>query len=199
MINEEPPNNPSPKGKPMNQASSAPKETAGGDKGIGKKKAAIGGPSAGSIRNKKKKAAPLGKGGNGAKGGNGKVPKNGKIPKNGKAPQIPLDEAPTVLSGPAPAGTQPPEGGVKAETTIQNRLGLHARAATKLSQILEEFDAEVYLVRGENAADAKSILDLLGLCCPRNTRVEIVSVGKDARKALDAAVSLIENNFGEEE
>jgi phosphotransferase system HPr (HPr) family protein len=105
-----------------------------------------------------------------------------------------------ILDGsPLPPGLVGSGRGMKAPATIQNRLGLHARAATRLSQILEDFDAEVWLVRGDVAADAKSILDLLGLCCPRNTEVEIVSAGKDAREALEATLSLIESNFGEEE
>jgi phosphotransferase system HPr (HPr) family protein len=77
-------------------------------------------------------------------------------------------------------------------------LGLHARAATKLSQALEGYDAEIWLAKGDSVADAKSILDLLGLSCTRNTPIAIFSAGKDARAALDTAVNIIENNFGEE-
>ena len=130
---------------------------------------------------RKKKTGPSGR----ARGGGG--------PELGPSPAGP-EQGPSSLPEALAGGM-----GLRAEVTIQNRLGLHARAATKLSQVLEEYDAEVWLLRGGALADAKSILDLLGLCCPRNTPVEVMSAGKDAREALTAAVALIEDNFGEDE
>ncbi|MDR2459972.1 MAG: HPr family phosphocarrier protein [Deltaproteobacteria bacterium] len=89
--------------------------------------------------------------------------------------------------------------GFSAQSIILNRLGLHARAAARLAQAVENYDAEIYLSKGDMKADAKSILDLIGLCAPRNTKIEISSYGPEAQKALMAAVKLIEDNFGEAE
>jgi phosphotransferase system HPr (HPr) family protein len=113
---------------------------------------------------------------------------------NNKKEAFAHTETPPVLPNALSVGQH-----LRAESTISNRLGLHARAATKLSLALEDLDAEIYLVKGNNMADAKSILDLLGLSCTRNTTVEILCSGKEAQKALDTALFLIENNFGEEE
>ncbi|MDR2352828.1 MAG: HPr family phosphocarrier protein [Deltaproteobacteria bacterium] len=85
------------------------------------------------------------------------------------------------------------------ETEIINRLGLHARAAARLAAVLEDFESEVYLARGDIFADARSILDLIALNCSRNTRVMVLANGPDAQKALGAAVNIIENGFGEDE
>ncbi|MDR3153762.1 MAG: HPr family phosphocarrier protein [Deltaproteobacteria bacterium] len=85
------------------------------------------------------------------------------------------------------------------ESVISNRLGLHSRAAARLSQALENFDCEIYLEKGELRADAKSVLDLLSLCCPCNTKVTVLSRGPEAESALLAARSIIQDRFGEEE
>jgi phosphotransferase system HPr (HPr) family protein len=82
---------------------------------------------------------------------------------------------------------------------IRNRLGLHSRAAARLSQALEPYDCEISLEKGDLRADAKSILDLLSLCCPCNTRVTVTAEGPDAEAALMAAKEIIRNRFGEDE
>jgi phosphocarrier protein FPr len=88
---------------------------------------------------------------------------------------------------------------MKDHSLIRNRLGLHSRAAARLSQALEPFDCEIYIEKGELRADAKNILDLISLCCPSNTRVTLLARGPEARPAIDAAKEMISNRFGEDE
>jgi phosphotransferase system HPr (HPr) family protein len=88
---------------------------------------------------------------------------------------------------------------IKEQSLIRNRLGLHSRAAARLSQALEPFDCEIYLEKGEHRADAKNILDLISLCCPSNTRVTLVARGPEAGVAIEAAKEMIHNRFGEDE
>ncbi|MDR1035729.1 MAG: HPr family phosphocarrier protein [Deltaproteobacteria bacterium] len=88
---------------------------------------------------------------------------------------------------------------IREQSLIRNRLGLHSRAAARLSQALEPFDCEIYIEKGEIRADAKNILDLISLCCPSNTRVTLVARGPEAGPAIDAAREIIHNRFGEDE
>jgi phosphotransferase system HPr (HPr) family protein len=86
-----------------------------------------------------------------------------------------------------------------AESVIRNRLGLHSRAAARLAQAIEDFDCEIYLEKGDYRADARSILDLLSLCCPCNTKVTLLASGPEAERALETARRVIHDRFGEEE
>ncbi|MFH1092400.1 MAG: HPr family phosphocarrier protein [Pseudomonadota bacterium] len=84
------------------------------------------------------------------------------------------------------------------ETTITNRLGLHARAAARLVQLTERFRSEVFMEKDGQAADVKSVLALLTLDCPMGTRVVLRARGKDAESALSAIAGLVQDKFGEE-
>lgn len=82
--------------------------------------------------------------------------------------------------------------------TIQNSLGLHARAAAKFVQTASRFKCAVWLARDGQEVDGKSILDILTLACLKDTQVEIKAVGRDALKAVKALEKLINDKFGEE-
>lgn len=84
------------------------------------------------------------------------------------------------------------------ELTITNRLGLHARAAARLVQLLQQFQSEVEMEKGPEVVDAKSVLSLLTLECPMGTKVVVRARGEDSAPALAAVVNLIESKFGEE-
>jgi phosphotransferase system HPr (HPr) family protein len=89
--------------------------------------------------------------------------------------------------------------GVKLSRTvvIPNELGLHARAAAKIAKLAEKASSDVYLVKDDEEADAKSILDVIGLYCPAGSEVEVrITDPKDA-KVLNRVVRLIEAGFGE--
>ena len=87
---------------------------------------------------------------------------------------------------------------VRKEFTIRNKLGLHARAAAKIVQTSSQFQSRICIIKNGREADAKSMLDILTLSCPRGTRIELLAEGKDAAEALAALAVLFDNKFGEE-
>jgi len=82
--------------------------------------------------------------------------------------------------------------------TLTNRRGLHARAATKLVQCCQPFDARVTVWRGNQQADTGNIMSLLILAAPCGTELEISAEGKDAEAALEAITALFEARFDED-
>ena len=87
----------------------------------------------------------------------------------------------------------------KAETEITNKLGLHARAAAKLTQQASRFAAEVWLSRGERRVNAKSIMGVMMLAAGKGSRITVETAGADADAALAAILALITDKFGESE
>lgn len=83
--------------------------------------------------------------------------------------------------------------------TITNKLGLHARAATKLVQLANMFAADIQLTQGDNTAPANSVLALMMLESGQGKTVEVTCKGKDAQAAMQAISELIENKFDESE
>jgi len=82
---------------------------------------------------------------------------------------------------------------------LRNRLGLHARAASRLVQTATGFESEVWLARDSRRVNAKSIMGVLMLAAPVGTELELECAGPDADAAADAIVALIEDRFGEPE
>ncbi|HHE73611.1 MAG TPA: HPr family phosphocarrier protein [Desulfobacteraceae bacterium] len=83
------------------------------------------------------------------------------------------------------------------DVVIVNELGLHARSAAKIAQLAQQANADIWLEKDGEWADAVSIIDLLSLGCPQGTQVSVaISDGQDIN-ILDALVDLIENGFGE--
>lgn len=82
--------------------------------------------------------------------------------------------------------------------TLTNRRGLHARAATKLVQCCQPFDARVTVRRGDQQADAGNIMSLLILAAPCGTELEVCTEGEDAEAALEAITALFEARFDED-
>ena len=82
--------------------------------------------------------------------------------------------------------------------TIVNQLGLHARAATKLAQLCQQFDARIELQQEGRTADASSVLALLMLASSKGKNVEVITHGNQAQAALQSVVQLIESGFDEE-
>jgi phosphocarrier protein HPr len=87
----------------------------------------------------------------------------------------------------------------QAEAEIVNKLGLHARAAAKLTQVAGAFAAEVWLSRNGRRVNAKSIMGVMMLAAGKGSRVLIEADGEDAEGALAAVVRLIAERFGEQE
>ncbi|HAS64412.1 MAG TPA: HPr family phosphocarrier protein [Vibrio sp.] len=83
---------------------------------------------------------------------------------------------------------------------IQNRLGLHARAAVKLVELAQSFDAILTIQSHEGkTATADSVMGLLMLESAQGEHVTILSEGNDATSALEAVCQLIEHKFDEDE
>ena len=85
-----------------------------------------------------------------------------------------------------------------AELTIKNRLGLHARAAAKLVRAAGGYQAEIRVVKDGEIADARSVLSLISLGCAYDSRIVIEAEGVDAKNAVMALSSIVEERFGEE-
>lgn len=88
---------------------------------------------------------------------------------------------------------------ISAEVTIVNKLGLHARAASRLVNCASGFAAEVEIVRGTRSVNAKSIMGVLTLAAAIGTSLVIEANGPDEQQALRALVALFEDRFGEDE
>ena len=86
----------------------------------------------------------------------------------------------------------------RKEFTVRNKLGLHARAATKIVQTSSQFQSRICIIKNGREADAKSMLDILTLSCPHGTRIELCAEGTDAAEAVAALAVLFDNKFGEE-
>jgi len=86
-----------------------------------------------------------------------------------------------------------------AEAPIVNKLGLHARASAKLTQLASTFACEIWLTRNNRRVNAKSIMGVMMLAAGKGTSVLIEAEGEGADRALKALQDLIANKFGEGE
>ena len=83
--------------------------------------------------------------------------------------------------------------------TICNRLGLHARAATKLVDTANKFGSSVLIECNGKTADCSSIMQIMMLAATQGTNAILRAEGDDAQQAIDAITSLADDRFGEEE
>jgi len=88
---------------------------------------------------------------------------------------------------------------ISTELTIVNKLGLHARAATKLAQLCQNFTANITLELADKEADASSIMAIMLLAGGRGKTVKVTAQGQDAEQALAAISQLISDKFDEDE
>ena len=86
-----------------------------------------------------------------------------------------------------------------AESTIVNKLGLHARAAAKLTHLAGTYKSEIWLSRSGRRVNAKSIMGVMMLAAGQGTSVLIEAEGTDAEQAVAALTKLIADKFGEGE
>jgi phosphocarrier protein len=87
---------------------------------------------------------------------------------------------------------------VECEVTIKNRAGIHARPAALLVQTATQFISKVYLEKGAERINGKSIMGVISLGATYNTNLTLIIDGDDEQKALAALVRLFENKFQEE-
>ena len=86
---------------------------------------------------------------------------------------------------------------VEKKMLIQNELGLHARAATKLVQLATKYPCEVTLTKDGHEVNGKSIMGVLMLVASKGTWVTLKAKGDRAQEAVDAIAALIDDKFGE--
>lgn len=82
--------------------------------------------------------------------------------------------------------------------TIRNKLGLHARAATKLAKLCHQFDASIKIRQDSKEVDASSVMCLMLLASQQGRQIDILTTGPEAEAALNAVEQLIEAKFDEE-
>ena len=87
----------------------------------------------------------------------------------------------------------------KRDIEIVNKLGLHARASAKLTQLATRFKCEVNLERNGRRVNAKSIMGVMMLAAGKGVTILIETDGEDEAAAMDGLVALINDKFGEGE
>jgi len=87
----------------------------------------------------------------------------------------------------------------RAEIEISNKLGLHARASAKLTQLAGSFSSEVWLEKGTRRINAKSIMGVMMLAAGKGSTIVVETTGSDETPALEALLKLIGDKFGEGE
>jgi phosphocarrier protein len=88
---------------------------------------------------------------------------------------------------------------LQQDALIINKLGLHARASAKLTQLASGFNCEVMLSRNNRRVNAKSIMGVMMLAAAKGTSIRIETDGTDEAEAMQALLALINNYFGEGE
>jgi len=86
---------------------------------------------------------------------------------------------------------------IKRVVTINNRLGLHARASAKLTKLAAGFACEVHMSRNGRRVNAKSIMGVMMLAAGLGSEVEVETEGGDEQAAMNAIAALIDDKFGE--
>jgi phosphocarrier protein HPr len=88
---------------------------------------------------------------------------------------------------------------IEQEIEIINKLGLHARASAKLTQLAAKFKSDVWMTRNKRRVNAKSIMGVMMLAAGKGSKVILEAEGADEKECFDALVELINNKFGEGE
>jgi phosphocarrier protein len=85
------------------------------------------------------------------------------------------------------------------DIVISNKLGLHARAAAKLTQLAGKYTSDIFIARGAQRVNAKSIMGVMMLAAGMGVTVKVDAEGADADQALNAIGRLFDSKFGESE
>lgn len=88
---------------------------------------------------------------------------------------------------------------IKQQITIQNKLGLHTRAAAKLVDVAKGFESKIDLIYRDRMVDCKSIMGVITLGAQKDNVLDIVISGEDEKEAFEAIKKLVDNKFGEGE
>lgn len=88
---------------------------------------------------------------------------------------------------------------IQNDIEIINKLGLHARASAKLTQLAAKYKSEVWMTRNKRRVNAKSIMGVMMLAAGKGTVVTLEVDGPDEKECFDALAALINDKFGEGE
>ena len=88
---------------------------------------------------------------------------------------------------------------ITRDIEIINKLGLHARASAKLTQLAAKYQSEVWMTRNQRRVNAKSIMGVMMLAAGKGTSVTLETEGPDEQQCMDALVQLIGERFGASE
>ena len=83
------------------------------------------------------------------------------------------------------------------EVEIVNKLGLHARASAKLTQVASRFASEVHIARNGRRVNAKSIMGVMMLAAGKGSKITLETSGPDEDEAMNALCALVADCFGE--
>ena len=101
-------------------------------------------------------------------------------------------------NGDPPMSASAPPGPISRVLEICNKKGLHARASAKFVQTVEQFDADVWVTRGNERVGGTSIMGLMMLAAGPGTNVVVSAIGPEAQAAIDAIAGLVADKFNEE-
>ena len=96
-----------------------------------------------------------------------------------------------------PSGPSIPEGALSRELPIVNKRGLHARASAKFVQMVERFEAEIWVTKGSETVGGTSIMGLMMLSAGPGTSITVSAAGREAQAALNAISELVAAKFNE--
>jgi len=85
----------------------------------------------------------------------------------------------------------------RRELEIINKLGLHARASAKLTQLAAKFESDVQVMRNNRKVNAKSIMGVMMLAAGKGSKITVEISGPDEEQAMDAISKLVGEFFGE--
>jgi phosphocarrier protein HPr len=88
---------------------------------------------------------------------------------------------------------------IRTNTTISNKLGLHARASAKLTKLAGSFPCDIWISKGERRVNGKSIMGVMMLAAGIGSEVTVETSGDKEQEAMDALLALIADKFGEGE
>ncbi|MHB1293085.1 MAG: HPr family phosphocarrier protein [Sulfuricella sp.] len=88
---------------------------------------------------------------------------------------------------------------LQQDIEIVNKLGLHARASAKLTQMAGQFKSEIWIARDERRINAKSIMGVMMLAANKGSTIHLEIDGADESEAMHAMAALIAERFGEGE
>jgi phosphocarrier protein HPr len=88
---------------------------------------------------------------------------------------------------------------IRTTTSINNKLGLHARASAKLTKVAASYPCNVWMSRGDRRVNAKSIMGVMMLAAGVGSEVTLETEGEQEQEAMDALLALIADKFGEGE